>query len=349
MNFTLHLTDMCNLRCEYCTQTRNGRRMSLNTVKRLIDLSVKNSLRTGFCFYGGEPMLEFSLIRQIIDYCKTLDHRFSFKMNTNGLLLNEETVKYLSDNNVGIGLSIDGLMQKSRKMPDGSDSLEAVSNAARLVLEYQPKAASRTVISPENVDLFYDSVLYLLDLGFKTVITTPAYGKFAAWDDEKLRRLRIGYEKVSSMYADRFGTDVRFGFPELESKILTHIRGGISNVTRCHSDLSQCSVNPEGNIYPCIQFVDRDEYIIGTAEKGFFADRVSSLILHKSPKECEGCALSDRCLNFCGCTNLIETGQIDRISPFHCEHERMLIDIADRLGESLYSKYPEKFIQVFYK
>lgn len=75
----LQLTQMCNLRCEYCIYSENStynrnyanNKMDFETAKRIIDFYYEHSIhsdRIAIAFYGGEPTLEFHLIKKIVDY-----------------------------------------------------------------------------------------------------------------------------------------------------------------------------------------------------------------------------------------------------------------------------------------
>src|SRR6185503_1024497 len=96
----------------------------------------------------------------------------------------------------------------------------------------------------------------------------------------------------------------------------------------------QFSIAPSGRLYPCVQFVQEDqnhEFVIGDVFTGFDAQRqnaVSCCAEHEKP-ECGGCALIDRCSSWCACINWQSTGSLDRASPLVCEHERLLMPIAD--------------------
>ena len=160
MNFTLHITDKCNFKCTYCRHKVSDKDISFDKVKQLVDISKKYGDSTGFCFYGGEPFCTFELLKEIIEYCNSKkDHKFSFKMNSNGSLFTEEKVKYLTENKVEICLSHDGIMQKMTK-PDfsGNDTFEKANESAELLLKYQPDSAVQTVYAPESCHLYYESV-----------------------------------------------------------------------------------------------------------------------------------------------------------------------------------------------
>lgn len=349
MNFTLHLTDRCNFRCTYCRHRESERDISLEKVKALIGISAKYGNKTGFCFYGGEPLMVYPLIKEIIEYCKKYskenDHVFEYKMNSNGSLFTEEKIQYLTENKVEICLSHDGLMQHLTK-PDkfGNNTFGRANESARLLLKYQPFSAVQTVFSPESCHLYAESVRFLYQLGFRRILAVYASG--CIWTDKHLEILKEQYEKIGEFYKECFCNNGKFFLSYIDDKIRNGILG--EKKSPCHMGKGQLSVNVEGKMYPCSQFVDRGEYLLGDCESGIMSERIEGVLrLETEPRICADCELKLRCRNSCGCLNLSETGTLDNVSPFQCEHERLVIDLADNIAEELFEKEPEKFKRIY--
>ncbi len=350
MNFTLHVTDRCNFRCTYCRHKDSKKDISLEKVKGLISISEKYGSKTGFCFYGGEPLTVYPLVREIIEYCKKYseenDHSFDYKMNSNGSLFTEEKIKYLTDNGVEICLSHDGLMQHLTK-PDifGSSTFEKANESAKLLLKYQPTSAVQTVFAPESCHLYAESVKFLYKLGFRRILAVYAAG--VKWEDNHLKILEEQYEKIAEFYKKCFYNGDRFFLSYIDDKIRSGIMG--EKKRPCHMGKGQFSVNVEGNLYPCSQFAGKEEYCLGNWQ-GIMTDRISKVLkLLTEPVICNECELKSRCRNSCGCLNLSETGTLNNVSPFQCEHERLVIDIADSIAEELFEAEPERFKSVYMK
>ena len=94
MNFTVHLTENCNMACSYCLREKTPRDMSPETLYKTIDLAYSKGNKAGFCFFGGEPLLKKDLIYEALDYCEKKTSEtgmpFACKMTTNGTLIDEE-------------------------------------------------------------------------------------------------------------------------------------------------------------------------------------------------------------------------------------------------------------------
>lgn len=348
MNFTLHITDRCNFKCTYCRHKVSDKDISFDKIKKLIDISKTYGDSTGFCFYGGEPFCAFSLLEEIIEYCKSIkDHNFLYKMNSNGSLFTEDKIKYLTESNVEICLSHDGLMQHLTK-PDssGNDTFIKANESAKLLLKYQPYSAVQTVYAPESCRLYSDSVKHLYNLGFRRILAVYASG--TVWADNHLEILKKQYREIAEFYKKCFYNGNGFYLSYLDSKISNGILNNKDKV--CHVGRGQFNVDTDGFLYPCSQFTGKKEYCLGSAEEGIDIKAINEVLkISTEPDICKDCQLNKRCRNNCGCINLSETGVLDSVSPFQCEHERLVIDIADEIAEELYQNEPEKFKKRYLK
>ena len=112
MEYTIHLTNQCNLRCKYCYQTKKDMDISFENIKSLIDYEVSRKKYSIINFYGGEPLLRKSMIKDTIEYVKSKKSstKFFYGMTTNGTLLDYEFIEYMKENNFKtIGYSFDGV------------------------------------------------------------------------------------------------------------------------------------------------------------------------------------------------------------------------------------------------
>ncbi len=361
MHFTLHLTSDCNFRCSYCyTPPLKSEEMDIKISKKSIDFAAELSPENaGIIFFGGEPLLKKSLIIDTVEYAKTIQKkglaRFHYKITTNGLLLDEDLLEYSLNNSMYIGISIDGIKEAHdyhRKDKRGNGTFDKVIEKAKLLLEYQPYSNTLMVVSPETVEYFYDSVVFLLDLGFRYIIASLNYA--GDWDDNKLHLLNKQYKKLSKLYEKLTLKEYKFYFSPFEKKLASHIMGKQYKNFECHFGVRQISISPRGDIFPCVQFVktdgSTDSYKLGDIWKGI--DYTKQMHLYNKSRKlqntCKNCAFKNRCENRCACIKFQTTGAIDKIPPVLCEHERIIIPIVDKLGERLYKKRAPIFMQKHY-
>jgi uncharacterized protein len=320
-------------------------------------MAMKSNDSTGLVFFGGEPLLEKELIYKTVEYSKkravevNYQHKFYYKITTNGLLLDEEFLQFSKDCGMVVGFSHDGLMHDDcRVFPDGSGSFDLLNDKIPLLLKYQPYAVAMTTVNPETVHKFADSIQWLFDRGFRYLVSSLNYSPEAKWDSASLKELERQYKKLAKKYLEWTNAGEKFYFGAFEMKILSHLHGEKYCSDRCQLGRKQISVAPDGKLYPCVQFIDDAEYYIGDVHSG--ADETLRAKVEekgsKTPATCENCAVKARCNYTCGCLNRQATGFIDAVSPVQCVHEKMLLKIVDGVAEKLYDKRNALFIHKHY-
>lgn len=357
MHYTLHLTNNCNFDCTYCyVNHENTKVMSRETSRKAVDLAAQNQRGlTGIVFFGGEPLLCKDLIYETVEYArwkeKQAECKFYFKITTNGLLLDEEFMKLSMKEDIFIALSHDGVKEahdKHRIDINGNGTFERLSEKIGLLLNNRPYAPVLVVVTPETAEYFADSVKYLYNKGFRYII--PSLNYEAAWTKGDMKILKSNYEKLAEFYFERTLDEDKFYLSPFEVKMSSHINGDSYCHERCELGRKQISVSPEGDLFPCVQFVEDNKYCIGDVYNGIDKDKQNRVYrLNEEEKEsCVDCVIRKRCNHYCGCMNKQSTGSIDKVSPVLCSHERLLIPIADKLAERLYKKRNAMFVQKQY-
>lgn len=118
---TLDITENCNMRCRYCTnsghfkynRTYSNIEMGNYIAKKAIDYFIPRANHKRhdpvIGFYGGEPLLSFKLISQIVKYTNNnFKKNIDFQITTNGTLISPDIAKFLIENNIRLGVSLDG-------------------------------------------------------------------------------------------------------------------------------------------------------------------------------------------------------------------------------------------------
>ena len=355
MHVTLHLTARCNQYCKYCysSPVENCEDMSRTVIDRAIEFSQNNfNSNIGIIFFGGEPLLRKDLIGYTIKKCNEISKKKNFQSYFH--FIDDEFLKFSCNSKLNIGLSIDGIKyahDKNRIAKNGESSFAIIDGKIDNILTYQPYANAFMTVSPDTVDLYAKSVEHLINRGFKYIIASLNYA--GNWTKKNLSELKKQYIKLGKLYIKWTLMEKKFYFSPFEMKLASHIRGNENDCYICQLSKRQVSIAPDGKIYPCVQFVkdgrSNTEYSIGDVWNGFTEKRERLYDKSKALKtECEKCALKKRCYNTCSCLNWQTTGSINQVSPVLRETERILIPIADTLGEELYAKKAKMFIQKQY-
>ena len=307
-------------------------------------------------FFGGEPLIRLDQLCSIADRFnerkKSLN--VSFKLSTNGLLLNETARRALSKRNVYVSVSLDGppeTQEQQRPTESGRKYAERLASLIPEWLAWNPCMNVTTVVSPEVANYLDQSIIWLVEQGFSYVSVALDFS--ADWTSASMRELESAMNRLADRYINWHKEDRKIFISCFDSRIQSHIRANDEQCA-CSFGWKEFSIAASGRLYPCVQFVANDygdsEYIIGNIDSGF--DGAYRSCLHKIAKgeknECHGCALDNRCTKWCACINWSDTGRIDRTSPTLCHYEKMLIPIADRIAAKLYRKRDPLFIHRHY-
>ena len=313
MHLTLHLTNRCNLACGYCYARPGTDDMTAETATRAIETCLEGP-GGGIIFFGGEPLLRKDLIDATIRWCEERHpNRFHYKVTTKA---------------------------------DGTGTHAELQPRLLQLLRRRPYSPIMLTVNPETVEHYAASVAWLQAQGARYLIASLNHA--GPWDDAALRRLKRQSSRLETWHWENYRAERKIYFSPFDKRIATHVfreRG-----TSCRLGRRQISVSPDGRLYPCVQFVGRAGYEIGTAANGIDETRREAIYaLNEQDKpQCAGCALAGRCHNKCGCLNMQTTGSLTRVPALLCEHERMVFPIADRLAGRLFKERSPLFLQRHY-
>ncbi len=347
MDLTLHLTTACNMRCTYCySPPRDGVVMSEETGRRTMVLGGRISPGScGIVFSGGEPLLHQDLIQSLVEYGHELERhelgRFHYRVITNGLLLDQTFLDFVLRNDIAVAMSFDGVRQahdRHRRLPNGKGSFDDLVRRLELLLSVRPYASVLLVVTPQTVRWLAESICFLMDLSCRYVTVSLNYG--AQWRESDLRVLADQYMRLGELYVEWTRAERKFYLSPLDDKLAASGNRWYFRKHRCELANRQLSVDPEGYLYPCVQFPragPKSRWCVGHVQHGI-DEGVRRRIAAQSLVEkttCALCGIRDRCNNTCGCINWQSTGRIDAVSPILCRHERILVPIVDRVGKRL--------------
>ncbi len=345
----LHIAHDCNLRCKYCfgdTGEYKGGRclMSAETGKKAIDFVIANSgerRNIEIDYFGGEPLMNFGVVKEITEYAKEQGKlhgkNFRFTVTTNGLLLDEKKKAYINENMSNVVLSLDGrrdVNDRMRYRVDGSGSYDTI------VPKYQDLAESRNqdnyyvrgTFTSHNLD-FSKDVLHMADLGFKQTSVEPVvapYEEEYALRPEHLPQIMKEYEELTKEYVKRYREGNGFNF----FHFMVDLDQGpcaIKRLSGCGAGHEYLAVTPQGDIYPCHQFVGNERFKMGNVYEGetdkeiikYFED---SNVYTK--KKCEDCFAKFYCSGGC-CANAFNfNGDINKPYELACEMEKKRVECA---------------------
>ena len=219
---------------------------------------------------------------------------------------------------------------------------------AKKLLKNVKTVVAMPVITKNNYTDMTKNVEHLFDIGFKAV--NCAFDYIADWQDDDLPILKNEYTKLADIYYQRLKKGEKLYLQPFDNKISDYIKEQDCN-EKCMLGLKHVDVSSYKKIYPCTQFVGREEYEIGNIETGIDKSKRENLIkkLQTDGNDiCKECEIKKRCKHTCGCLNILTTGDPKEVSPLICETERMIIEISDKLAERLYKEKVQTFYEKEY-
>lgn len=167
---TLQLTQNCNFRCKYCHYTENdgsqrthsNKKMSMEIAKKSLLFFRDHSIDTQEAyigFYGGEPLLEFPMLKEIVDFSEKLFYgkKINYMITTNSVLLNDEIIKYMIKYDMDVLISLDGpkkINDQNRVMPNGEGTFDKIIERLKYIYnnyrEFYKKLTINMVMNPSH-------------------------------------------------------------------------------------------------------------------------------------------------------------------------------------------------------
>lgn len=333
--------------------------MSKETAFNTIDfLAEQCNGRCVATFFGGEPLLERELLKEVVLYSqKMYGNKIDFRVNTNGTKIDSDWLTFFKKHKLHFALSLDGNSNQhnmTRKFANGKGSYNMVADKLDDIFTFDPYTIAVSVVTPETANCLSDGVQDLFKKGFRYVIQTLDYS--ANWKTSDIKSLKIQYKKVAKFYQQALKNNQKITYSPFDERIKTWAQKPYERGDLCDLANTQIAIAPSGQIYPCVQFIGDDtnlnrENTIGSVTHGFDDNKrkqfVNENYLDKT--SCKGCELYGRCATYCGCVNWRSTGSISTIPPIICEHERMLMPIVDRLANNLWKNKVSLFKRKFYE
>ncbi len=240
--------------------------MSFDTAKAAIDMLVEMSgsrRNLEIDFFGGEPMLDFDVVKKTVLYARSLEKdrnkKFRFTITTNAYKLTDEDIDFFNEQMYNVVISIDGrkhVHDRVRKTVGGKDSFDIVmKNALRFKQKRKGQYYVRGTFTRYNLD-FCSDVLFLNDMGFdqlsiEPVVLDPA-SPMAIRDDD-IPTVLAEYDKLAAEYIERRKTDKWFNFFHFMIDI-DNAPCAVKRLKGCGAGGEYVAVAPDGTVYPCHQF-----------------------------------------------------------------------------------------------
>lgn len=283
----LHIAHDCNLACQYCFADEgsyNGHPrelMSYEVGKKALDFLIENSgnrVNLEVDFFGGEPLMNFDVVKKLVEYGRSREKEagknFRFTLTTNGVLLNDEIIDFCNKEISNVVLSLDGrkeihdLMRPTR---NGKGSYDVIIDKFKNFVEKRGDKSYyvRGTFTRNNLD-FTEDFKHMVDLGFKEISIEPVVSPDDcpyAIREEDVEAICKEYDKLALDIIERH----KAGKPITFFHYMLDLNGGpcvYKRLSGCGSGTEYLAVTPQGELYPCHQFVGIDGFKLGDVYNG---------------------------------------------------------------------------------
>jgi len=329
----LIITEDCNLNCVYCYESNKRQHsMSFETAKQLIDNSFTDLTDYNgvtFELHGGEPFMNFPLIRQIDDYIMSAykDYDVLFRITTNGILVHGEIQNWLSirKERYSVMLSLDGKQEQhdaNRKLIGGQGSFDKID--LQFFSDTWTCCPVSMTVNERNINFLAEGTIWIQEKGFDCL---NAFEWAVDWELEKnIKIIEAEFNQLIEFYSNNplkhicllLNYDLSKFFEPIDDTLRYCVE--IDDPIECY--------DAKGNYAPCHGFT---EFTLGSEEK---AKEFSCMSIRDFAFEedniCHNCKLVRLCRT-CFAANYQLTGSMQKQSREICVFNRMCISASIKI------------------
>lgn len=361
----LNVNTGCNLGCTYCYKEdlaipAQGEKMDFATACKSVELLLKEGAdrdRINVVFFGGEPLSNLPLIKQVVDYtekrCAELGKTADFSLTTNATLLSEEIVDYLNDHNFGVSISIDGpkaAHDRHRVTVGGQGTYDLVSKKTKMLLQRysaRPVGARVTITSGyTDVATIHDHLIN--DIGFYEVgyapVTSNSMDLFNL-KGEELKNLFDNMKALGERYLQAALRGENIGFSNMH-QLMADLYEGARKTLPCGAGVGLLAVDKDGELNLCHRFTGSEHPTYGNVDDGIDKPNLSAFLesaADRSGTSCETCHIRNLCAG--GCYHESYAHYTDPLSPTYqyCDLMRDWVDFGIGVYAQIMQQNPDFF------
>lgn len=368
----LNLTNQCNLSCEYCYEfgedkvaTPEGKPkfMDFETAKSSVDFLLAKShgrRAVHITFFGGETLMNFPLLKQVVSYgseqARAQSRTIDFSLTTNATLLTPAIIEFLSQNNIGVTVSMDGpkdMHDKLRVFANGRGSYDIIEPKVReLIRNHRTRPiTARVTLTSGGADVIrifrhLKQDLGFHEVGFAPVTTSP--DRLYAIGDRGMDGVLEQFRELAAEYLEYALRGQMHGFSNV-SDTLAELHQGISKSHPCGAGLGLVGVGPSGDIAPCHRFVDSDQHALGHVSTGIDREKQTDFLRRGNigaKYDCHSCWARPLCAGGCHHEAFVRYGDTGHPNLHYCDWIRDWTDTCLGIYGAIAAQKPE-FLEYF--
>lgn len=326
LSLSLIVSDRCNISCVYCYEKKSERKkgdMKISTAKEAITHYIEREdgfKNASIEFFGGEPLLAFPLIKEIVQWSLTRKwkKKIFFSLVTNGTILTSEIKEWLAKYSkyITVAFTIDGC--KMAHDLNRNNSYDLVYANIPFFKQYWPYQPTKFTLNDKTIPFIAESVIQLenMELNFNGgIVLEDIWGnaekkaKLLEIYEEQLVILLDFYEKRPHLFPPPplfpiLPESIDMINPETE-------QSGKELVRFCGAGFEMVTIDVDGTVYPCHRFLP---LCTGKPAPVVPVNRQTRW----KPDKCSECKLLFSCPTCAGFNYQVNSDTGIR-STFHCE------------------------------
>lgn len=351
-SITLNLTNNCNLNCSYCFEhNKNESRMSIATAIKAVELAYKSRPNRehplGINFFGGEPLLNWKVMRGVIDHCNIQKYNVQYGITTNLTILTDEMIQYFDDNSIPILVSIDGIKKiHDRNRCNSYDTVRGnidklVEQGLGIFIE------ARMTIMPEDIRYAIDGVKEIFNMGISNICPMPVYD--VKWRIDHLQIAKSFYRELTEFFIEVLkdkNNKRNLSIKYIDDSVMDLVfRHDTENDTRCPIFKNTwCTIDPDGDVFACHQGPTMEDkykelFRVGTLDSIDESKLYSSNLaqVQYTMSTCDNCSAKGLCKSGCPTENIRMNNDSSKPTEAFCVLQRIIWDNAKYFKDELLS------------
>lgn len=324
LEYYFDYTNACNLKCTHCYNREylNCDTMTEEQIEYVINDMYKNGVMR-LHLAGGEPTLFPEKLEKYMSVAKK--YGIVTSMSSNGTLISEEIGKIVLRNNVtSFTISIESAIEEKNAKIRGKDVLEKSIEGIKKIVDFRKKNNGTFNIAIKmsyDVDTSEEDFKRMIDLAIKLKVDL-----LKLINPERCEFHKIGfYSSVSKKYYNvqkiirKLQKDYKdkLNITVVNSPVNLYCETGLPNVKGCIGGQELISINPDGNVTPCLM----NKYDLGnifkdkSIENIYKSNKIKDYKKYISDYDCKDCNYHSQCRGGCQVRKLVEYGKITSIDP----------------------------------
>jgi uncharacterized protein len=337
--------------------------MDLETARASVDFLLEQSAgrrAVHITFFGGETLMNFPLLKNVVAFAteraaaqgKSID----FSLTTNATLLTPAIIAFLSDNRIGVTVSMDGpkeMQDKFRVFSNGKGSYDIMAPKVReLIQNHRTRPITARVTLTSGVSDVIRIYRHLKDdlgfheIGFAPVTTSP--DRLYAINERGMDSVLDQFQTLAQEWMEFALRGEMHGFSNVSDTVAELVQG-VNKSHPCGAALGLVGVGPSGDIAPCHRFVDSDTHSLGNIATGIDREKQQDFLGrgHIDTKyDCHTCFARPLCAGGCHHEAFVRYGDTGHANLHYCDWIRTWTNTCLEIYGAVSAQNPE-FLRIF--